>query len=57
MNEYWVFTELSPGRYSARATKNNVLCYPETRLYFSRESLERDFGKVDNEEIQRIENR
>ena len=49
MNKYsvpfWEITELPTGHFIAEATKGNKLCYPERRVYFSRHSLEQDFGQ------------
>ena len=41
----WKITELSTGHFIAEATEDNTLCYPERRVYFSRHSLEQDFGQ------------
>ena len=55
MNKYWKFTEMPTGHFFAIATEKNSLCYPESRLYFSKEALECDFGKLDNQSIQQID--
>ena len=51
----WKITELSTGHFIAEATEDNTLCYPERRVYFSRHSLEQDFGQLtESAEIQQI---
>ncbi len=48
-NGMWILSEIGPRLFTADTTEKNRY-HPEHRLYFSKEELERDFGKIDMEE-------
>lgn len=44
--KFWEIKDLKNGHFIAEATKDNILCWPEQRIYYSRYALERDFGPL-----------
>jgi hypothetical protein len=52
VNRYWWVTKHGPCNYTAnrpavKGTAGVLPCEPEVRFYFSREAVERDFGRLD----------
>lgn len=45
-NGMWIITDLENGYFTADATEENKLCYPEHRFYLSKDRLERDFEVI-----------
>lgn len=52
MNRYWRFRKFGNDIFQAAATRENKLCYPEKRVYYALDAFERDFGKVDFDDIE-----
>jgi len=48
-NEFWIIKSFGLKYFTATATKENNLCYPEHRIYYSKFALEKDFGKINTE--------
>jgi hypothetical protein len=45
-NGSWIVKTFGPRYYTATAKPSNNLCYPEHRIYYSRDAVERDFGRL-----------